>query len=97
MPGSLPYYLIRLQVETVRGISTGMGITSASVFRGATLRHWRERRSLSELQLAARAHVDPLTIKLLEADATKPRRTTLAKLAKALRVTVEALCNGGAR
>ena len=63
-------------------------------FRGATLRRLRLRAGLKPAALAARAELSPLTIKLLEANWSRPHPATLRKLARALRVKIDVLLDG---
>ena len=53
---------------------------------GTQLRAARERALLTQVELAARAEIQPLTISRIETDKVEPRYNTIRKLAKALGV-----------
>lgn len=71
-----------------------MRLPSGVLFKPIALRRLRDAAGLTPVQLAGKAGLDPITIKLLEAGATTPHHSTLVKLAKALRVAIAALCDG---
>lgn len=58
------------------------------------LRHWRERRALSQEDLAKRSGVSANTIWRLETQGRVPRPSTRRKLAEALGVDPGALLDG---
>jgi transcriptional regulator with XRE-family HTH domain len=53
---------------------------------GTQLRATRERALLTQVELGARAGVQPLTISRIETNKVEPRYSTIRKLAKALSV-----------
>ena len=55
------------------------------------LREWRERKALSQRDLARRAAVSQYSISKIETGQQKPRPSTLRRLAEALDLTPEAL------
>jgi transcriptional regulator with XRE-family HTH domain len=73
----------------VRSISAR--VTLASVVRLRNLRRLRERRALSQKDLAALSGVTDRTIRNLETGETESRPSTTRKLARALHVKVEEL------
>jgi transcriptional regulator with XRE-family HTH domain len=62
---------------------------------GERLRHFRERRYLTQRELAERAEVSPDTIVKLEQDKWEPRPRTIRKLADALEVHPDELSGYG--
>jgi transcriptional regulator with XRE-family HTH domain len=56
-----------------------------------TLRAWRTHHGLSQAELSERSGVTEVTIWRLETGVGTPRPSTLAKLAKALRISRERL------
>jgi transcriptional regulator with XRE-family HTH domain len=62
---------------------------------GDNLRRWRERRYLTQRELAAKAGVSADTIVKLEQDRWEPRLRTIRKLAEALDVHPDELSGFG--
>ena len=58
------------------------------------LRHWRQRRALSQVDLADRSGVEQATIARIESRKTA-RPSTVRKLASALEISVEELMGQG--
>ena len=52
---------------------------------------WRERRGVSQRELANRSNISHVTIARLETEKYDPRLSTLRQLAKALKITVAEL------
>jgi len=63
---------------------------------GENVKHWRERRAMSQEDLAKQAEVSPNTIWRLENENRMPRPSTLRKLATALNVDPGVLLDGKA-
>ncbi len=63
---------------------------------GENVKHWRERRAMSQEDLAKQAEVSPNTIWRLENENRMPRPSTLRKLATALNVDPGVLLDGRA-
>ena len=61
------------------------------VVRLTRLRQWRERRALTQQELAGKAGITRATLSRLEAGAENPYPSTVRKLAKALNVDPEQL------
>lgn len=55
------------------------------------LREWRERRGLSQTELANRVGIHRVSLARLESGTAEPKATTVRSIAAALGVSVEAL------
>lgn len=65
--------------------------SSQSVVRLTRLRFWRERRALTQEELAEKADITRVALARIEACKAEPRPKTTRALAKALSVNVEDL------
>jgi transcriptional regulator with XRE-family HTH domain len=61
--------------------------------RKSLARAWREHLGLTKEQVAKKMGISPAALEQIEARTAKPRKATLAKVAAALGVEVEQLCN----
>jgi len=59
----------------------------ASPGSGAMIRQWRKRAGLNQCELAREIGVTPVAVTLMETRDNTPRRPTLARLIRALRLT----------
>ena len=58
---------------------------------GESIRRWRVRRALTQIELAQMASISQNSLSRIETGQHKPRPTTLRKIAVALNVDVDAL------
>ncbi len=65
--------------------------------RVTRLREWRERRALTQRELAAKAGMTVSTVNRIENGLQRPRISTVRKLAEALGVAPEELIDWGAQ
>lgn len=65
--------------------------SSESVVRLTRLRFWRERRALTQEELAEKADITRVALARIEACKAEPRPSTTRALAKALEVKIEEL------
>lgn len=65
-------------------------VIAATVDGASPMKAWREHLGLTQAELAMRLGVSQASYAQSEA-AARPRRTTIARVAKALRITVEQL------
>ena len=66
-------------------------VYSEVVVRLARLRAWRERRALTQEELAKKAGITRVALSRIETGAAEPHPRTTRALARALNVQVEAL------
>ena len=69
----------------------GVVVYASSVVKLARLRMWRERKALTQQQLAEKAGVTRVTVARVEASLEEPYPTTVRKLANALGLEPEDL------
>jgi len=67
------------------------GVRSSSDVKLTRLRTWRDKRTLTQQELADRARIDRTTVLEIEAQRREPRPSTIRRLAKALGVKAEDL------
>ena len=68
-----------------------MVMYSQPVVRLTKLRAWRERRAMTQGELAARAGLTRAALSRIESGQAEPRPSTVRRLAQALRVEPDAL------
>jgi len=61
---------------------------------GLNLRQWREEKGFTQEKLAERAELDPTYISGIERGVRNPSILSIARVAKALGVSVPELCDG---
>ena len=66
-------------------------VVKANVRGDSLVKAWREYLRLTQTQLAAKAGMNQSSLARLESSNTRPRKTTLAKLAEAMGIEVEQL------
>jgi transcriptional regulator with XRE-family HTH domain len=69
----------------------GVVVYASGVVKLARLRMWRERKALTQQQLAGRAGITRVTVARVEAGLEEPYPTTVRKLANALGLEPEDL------
>jgi transcriptional regulator with XRE-family HTH domain len=65
--------------------------SSESVVRLTRLRYWRERRALTQEELAEKADITRVALARIEACKAEPRPSTTRAIAKALEVKIDDL------
>lgn len=90
-----PAFVVVPYAEYVRGLAHEEGliphdVVSATVDGASPMKAWREYLGLTQAVVAARLGVSQAAYAQTEA-AARPRKTTVTRVAKALRITVEQL------
>jgi len=68
-----------------------MAMYAAPVVRLTRLRMWRERRAMTQQELADKAGITRVALSRIESGQAEPRPTTVRRLAQVLRVEPDAL------
>lgn len=74
-------------METAREWRDSFGMTMESPELGALLRDWRQRRRLSQLDLALEAEISPRHMSFVETGRSRPSRDVVVRLADSLDLT----------
>lgn len=90
-----PAFVVLPYAEYMRRFANGEGliphpVVSATVDGASPMKAWREYLRLTQTEVAARLGVSQAAYAQMEA-ASRPRKTTVARVAAAFRITVEQL------